>query len=160
MAHSQTGKWRNPLYFYYESLWLGMVKLKIAGQDLGRVFYFRRGHAFAPCSSFLPSKLPNLRWKTKPKTTLRLSPLSFRAAQTRPCTQGWASSKIGVQSRLAYWATYQVTLVDLLNALAYGAEFTKLYVYRTLQIGPIMLCLFPFSWLLCNTLDYWAPSYY
>ncbi len=39
-----------------------------SGHSLGRVFYFRHKHPFAPCTSFTTEKLPNL----KSKTWLRL----------------------------------------------------------------------------------------
>jgi hypothetical protein len=43
-----------------------MDKLKLAGQNLGRVFNFRYERKF----SFLILKLPNLKWKSWPKQRL------------------------------------------------------------------------------------------
>ncbi len=47
-----------------------MDKLKLAGQNLGRVFNFRHGRKFVPFTSFLILKLPNLKWKSWPKQCL------------------------------------------------------------------------------------------
>jgi hypothetical protein len=41
-----------------------MDKLKLAGQNLGQVFNFRYGRAFAPSTSFIAAKQPNLKKKT------------------------------------------------------------------------------------------------
>ncbi len=44
-----------------------MDKLKLAEQNLGQVFNFRYGRAFAPSTSFITAKQPNLWLKTWPK---------------------------------------------------------------------------------------------
>jgi hypothetical protein len=46
------------------SLTKAIDKLKLAGQNLDQVFNFRHGRAFAPRTSFIAAKLPNLKWKT------------------------------------------------------------------------------------------------
>ncbi len=52
------------------SLTKAIDKLKLAGQNLDQVFNFRHGRAFAPRTSFIAAKLPNLKWKTWPKQLL------------------------------------------------------------------------------------------
>ncbi len=52
-----------------------MVKYKLAGQNLGRVFNFGHGRAFALFTSFVIAKLPDLKWKPWPKQLL--SPLAY-----------------------------------------------------------------------------------
>jgi len=47
-----------------------MDKLKLAGWSLGQIFNFRRGRAFAPCTSFITEKLSNLKMKTQLKQRL------------------------------------------------------------------------------------------
>ncbi len=54
-----------------------MDKLKLAGQNLGRVFNFSCGRAFAPCTSLITTKLQNLKRKTQPKQLLGYLPLAF-----------------------------------------------------------------------------------
>jgi hypothetical protein len=54
-----------------------MDKLKLAVQNLGRVFNFRHGRAFTPCTSMITAKLSSLKWKTWPQTTFRFFPVSF-----------------------------------------------------------------------------------
>jgi hypothetical protein len=66
-----------------------MDKLKLAGQNLGRVFNFRHGHAFAPLVNganacpclklkiLISTKLTNLKWKAQPKQLKGSLPLAF-----------------------------------------------------------------------------------
>jgi hypothetical protein len=49
-----------------------MVKLRLAGRNLSRVNNFRHGCTFTPPASSVPVKLPNLKWKTRPKQLLGL----------------------------------------------------------------------------------------
>ncbi len=51
-----------------------MGKLKVAGQNLGRVFNFRYGRLFEPCTFFTTAKLSILIWKTRPKQLLGYLP--------------------------------------------------------------------------------------
>ncbi len=52
----------------------GMDKLKLGGQNLGRIFNFGHGRAFAPGPSFIAVKQPNLKGKTRPKQLLGYLP--------------------------------------------------------------------------------------
>ncbi len=54
-----------------------MAKLKLAGQNLDRVFNFRYGRVIAECTSFITEKLPNLMWKIQPKPLLGCLPIAF-----------------------------------------------------------------------------------
>ncbi len=54
-----------------------MDKLKLSGQNLGRVFNSRHGRTFATRTYFTVAKLPNLKWKTWPKQLLGLLPLAL-----------------------------------------------------------------------------------
>jgi hypothetical protein len=56
-----------------------MDKLKLAGQNPGRVFNFRLGRSFAPYTSFVTEKLPNSKWKTR----LGSAPLAFALPDSR-----------------------------------------------------------------------------
>jgi hypothetical protein len=58
---------------------LGMDKLQLTGQNQGRVFHFRYGRVRAVHFRCLVVKLPNLKLKTGPKTSLRFSPVRHRA---------------------------------------------------------------------------------
>jgi hypothetical protein len=49
---------------------LATDKLQQAGLNLGQVFNFRQGREFAPCSSFITVKQPNLKWNTRSKQLL------------------------------------------------------------------------------------------
>ncbi len=52
-------------------------KLRLKGQNLGRVFNFRYGHAHSTWTSFRLAKLPSLKWKTWPKQLLGSLLLAF-----------------------------------------------------------------------------------
>jgi hypothetical protein len=54
-----------------------MDKLKLVGQNLGRVFNFRYGSLFALSISFRTTKLPSLKWKDQSKTPLCYHRLAF-----------------------------------------------------------------------------------
>jgi hypothetical protein len=62
---------------WHKILMLPNGQTKLAGQNLGRVFIFSKGRSFAPCTSFSLEKLPNLKWKTRPKQLLVYLPLAF-----------------------------------------------------------------------------------
>jgi hypothetical protein len=59
------------------SFYLIMDKLKLTGLDLGHVFNYRCGHAFAQISTRTLSKQPYLNLKTVPKPVLGSLPLAF-----------------------------------------------------------------------------------
>jgi hypothetical protein len=52
-----------------------MDKLKLTGQNLGRVFNFRSGHLHVATFLLFSVKLPNLQLKTQPKQLLGSLPL-------------------------------------------------------------------------------------
>jgi hypothetical protein len=54
-----------------------MDKLELAGQNLGQVFNFIHGRAFALCTFFTLVKRSNLMLKTWPKQLLGYLPLAF-----------------------------------------------------------------------------------
>jgi hypothetical protein len=54
----------------------------LAGQNLCRVFNFRRGRAFAPCASFVTEKRSSLKWKMRSKQLLGSLPLAFALTAT------------------------------------------------------------------------------
>jgi hypothetical protein len=53
-------------------------KLQLRGQNLGQVFNSRGGCVHAMQLHCFETKLPNLELKTRPKTTLRLSPINYQ----------------------------------------------------------------------------------
>ncbi len=59
-------------------------KLKLARQNLGRVYNFRCRRAFVPYTSFWTAKLPSLKWKNKPKQLLGYLPFTFALPQRNP----------------------------------------------------------------------------
>jgi hypothetical protein len=54
-----------------------MDQLSSSGQNLGRVFNFRYGRMCTTCTSYITTKLSNLKWKTWPKQLLGSLPLAF-----------------------------------------------------------------------------------
>jgi len=56
---------------------LAMGKLKLTGQNLGRVFKFRRGCFHAIQLYYFETKLPNLKLKTRPKQLLCSLPVDI-----------------------------------------------------------------------------------
>jgi hypothetical protein len=55
-----------------ERLARGMVKIKLTGRNLGRVFKSKIGHAFDRATAYI-AKWPNLKLKTQPKQLIVLS---------------------------------------------------------------------------------------
>jgi len=58
-----------------------MDKLWLTGQNLGRVFYSRSGCVRAVQLSCFETKRPSLKLKTRPKTTFKFSPITYRVTQ-------------------------------------------------------------------------------
>jgi hypothetical protein len=54
-----------------------MDKLRLTGQNLGRVFNIRSGHLHAAAFLVSSVKLPNLQLKTRPKQLLGYLPLNI-----------------------------------------------------------------------------------
>jgi hypothetical protein len=53
------------------------AKLYLARQNLGRVFNFKCVHVCTTCTSYVSTKLPNLKWKTRPEQLFGSLPLAF-----------------------------------------------------------------------------------
>jgi len=58
---------------------VAMDKLKITGQNLGRVFNFKNGHVRPYLAITLIIKTAKLKVENSAQTTFRLSPVSFGA---------------------------------------------------------------------------------
>ncbi len=112
-----------------------MGKLQPTGQNLGWVFNFRYGHLHGEHFWYYQVKLPNLKWKTRPKQLLGSLPLVI--ALPGPNNVPFKRSTIGSWLTLKYYKA--VKAYWWRNALAYGSFASTLTVKSLIEIRHLKL---------------------